>query len=85
MRILLWHGYLTSYDDLVSKVDLALSCGVSKFGFYHWSSAPSTMLGWLPRISTHIQRECAQYTARDAVSSRSADPAGTDGPASGAN
>jgi hypothetical protein len=79
LAALLWHGYLTSYEDLASKIDLALSCGISKFSFYHLSSAPSTMLGWLPRISTHIQQECARYAARgDDDAMPPAGPAGTE-------
>jgi hypothetical protein len=63
MTVLLWHDYLDSYDDLRSKIDLALSAGVTRFAFYNWATAPAVMLDWLPRISTHIASECARKSA----------------------
>jgi hypothetical protein len=66
MTVLLWHNYLLSYDDLQSKVDLAMGAGVTHFGFYNWSTAPAVMLGWLPRISSHIKSDRGQDAARAA-------------------
>jgi len=70
---LLWHNYLRSYDDLRSKVDLALAAGVTQFAFYNWATAPAAMLDWLPRISSHITTECAGPSAR-ADAARTAAP-----------
>jgi hypothetical protein len=66
MTVLLWHNYLLSYEDLQSKVDLAMGAGVTHFGFYNWSTAPAVMLGWLPRISSHIKSDRGQDAARAA-------------------